>query len=76
MEKCFSRVQGVDYHETFAPVAKMDSIRLVFAISASKHWEAHHMDVKSAFLHGDIHEEIYIKHPEGYITNPVEIEPR
>ena len=56
--KGFSQVQGVDYHETFAPVAKMDSIRLVLAISASKHWEVHHMDVKSAFLHGDIHEEI------------------
>ena len=47
--KVFSQVQGVDYHETFAPVAKMDSIRLVLAISASKHWEVHHMDVKSAF---------------------------
>ena len=43
----------MDYHETFAPVAKMDSILLVLAISASKHWEVHHMDVKSAFLHGD-----------------------
>ena len=45
-------------HETFAPVAKMDSIRLVLAISASKHWEVHHMDVKSGFIHGYIHEEI------------------
>ena len=70
VEKGFSHVQGLDYHETFARVAKMDSIGLVFAISASKHWEVHHMDVKSAFLHGDIHEEIYMKHPEGYITDP------
>ena len=54
--KGFSQVQGVDYHETFAPVTKMDSIRLVLEISASKHWEVHHMDVKSAFIHGDIHE--------------------
>ena len=44
--KFFSRVQRVDYHETFAPIAKMDSIRLVLAISASKHWEVHHMDIK------------------------------
>ena len=65
VEKCFSQVQGVDYHENFAPVAKMDSILLVLAISASKNWEVHHMDLKSAFLHRDIHEEIYIKHPEG-----------
>ena len=70
VEKYFSQFQGVDYHETFASVAKMDSIRLVFAISASKHWKVHHMDVKSSFLHGYIHEEIYIKHPEGYITDP------
>ena len=58
MAKGFSQVQGVDYHETFSPVAKMDSIRLVLAILASKHWEVHHMDVKSEFMHGDIHEEI------------------
>ena len=68
--KGYSQVQGLDYHETFAPVSKMDSIRLVLAISASKHWEVHHMDVESAFMHGDIHEDIYMNHPEGYITDP------
>ena len=60
----------MDYHETFAPVAKMDSICLVLAISASKHWGVHHMDVKSEFLHGYIHEYIYMKQPEFYISNP------
>ena len=70
VEKSFSQVQGVDYYETFASVAKMDSIRLVLAISASKHWELNRMDVKSGFLHGDIHEEIYIKYHEGYISDP------
>ena len=68
--KGFSQVQGVDYTETFAPVAKMDSIRLVLAISASKHWEVHHMDVKSAFLHGDLAEEVYMQQPEGYTSDP------
>ena len=68
--KCFSQVQGVYYHETFAPVAKMDSIHLVLAIVASKHWEVHHMDVKSVFIHGYLHEEIYMKQPEGYISDP------
>ena len=48
----------------------MDSIRLVLAISASKHWEVHHMDVKLEFMHGYIHEDIYMKHPEGYISDP------
>ena len=49
-----SQVHGIEYNETFAPVAKMDYIRLVFAITDSKQWEVHHMDVKSAFIHGDI----------------------
>ena len=48
----FSKFQGIDYNETFSPVAKMDSIRLVLAIASSKQWEVHNMDVKSAFLHG------------------------
>ena len=46
--------------ETFALVAKMDFIKLVLTIVASKCWEVHHMDVKSAFIHGEIQEEIYI----------------
>ena len=60
----------MEYHETFAPVAKMDSIRLVLAILASKHWEVHRMDVKSAFIHGYIHEDIYMKKTKGYISEP------
>ena len=48
----------------------MDSIRLVLAIAASKRWEVHHMDVKSAFLHGDLEEAIYMKQPEGFIDDP------
>ena len=60
----------MDYHETFAPVAKMNSIRLFLAIFTSKHWEVHHMDVKSAFIHGDIHDEIYMNQHEGYISDP------
>ena len=60
----------MDYHETFAPVEKMDSIRLVLAIAASKHWEVHHMDLKSDFFHGDLQEEIYINNPKGYTSDP------
>ena len=52
--KGFSKFQGIDYNETFAPVAKMDSIRLFLVIAASKKWEVHHMDVKSAFIHDDM----------------------
>ena len=48
----------------------MDSIRLSLAIAASKQWEVHHMDVKCAFLNGDIIEEIYMQQPEGFVSNP------
>ena len=65
-----SQVHGIDYNETFAPVAKMDSIRLALAITASKQWEVHHMDVKCAFLNGDINEEIYMEKLEGFVSNP------
>ena len=68
--KYFSQVQGVDYHDTFALVAKIDSIRLVLAISASKRWEVHHMNVKLVFIHGYIHEKIYMNQSKGYITDP------
>ena len=51
----------MDYKETFAPVANMDSIRIVFSIAISKQWEVHHMDVKSVSIHGDLHEEIYMQ---------------
>ena len=48
----------------------MDSLRLVLAIVASMHWEVHRMDVKSDFIHGDLDEEIYMNHIEGYKSYP------
>ena len=67
--KGFSQVEGIDYTETFAPVAKMNSIHLVLSFVASYKWEVHQMDVKSTFLHGDLHEAIYIEQPPGFIHN-------
>ena len=60
VSKGYSQLHGIYYNETFAPVAKMDSIRLNLAIAASKQWQVHHMDVKSAFLNGDLNEDIYM----------------
>ena len=48
----------------------MDSIRLSLAIAASRKWEVHHIDVKCAFINGDINEEIYMQQPEGFVSNP------
>ena len=67
--KGFSQVEGIDYTETFSPVAKMNSIFLVLSLAASFKWEVHQMDVKSAFLPGDLHEEIYMEQPPGFIQN-------
>ena len=68
--KGYSQVHGINYNDTFAPVAKMDSIRIDLAIASSKKWEVHHMDVKCAFLNGDMNQEVYMQQPEGFVSNP------
>jgi hypothetical protein len=67
--KGFSQVEGIDYNETFSPLAKMNSICLVLSLTASHKWEFHQMDVKCAFLHDDLKEEIYMEQPPGYVQN-------
>jgi hypothetical protein len=62
----FSQVEGVDYDETFAPVARHTSIRVVNSIAAEMGWKIHQMDVKTAFLNGLIEEEVYIEQPLGF----------
>jgi len=59
---------GVDYFDTFAPVSRLDTIHLLFAISAQFGWKVHRMDVKSAFLNGYLEEEIYVEQPKGFIV--------
>jgi hypothetical protein len=67
--KGFQQIHGIDYDETFAPVAKMESIRLVLPIATVKGWEVHQMNVKNVFLHGDLSKEIYMEKPQGFIHN-------
>jgi hypothetical protein len=62
-------VHGIDYDETFAQVVKMDSIRLALSITAAKGWEFHQMDMKNAFLHGDLSKEIYMEQPQGFMQD-------
>ena len=64
----FSQVKGIDYDETFAPVARYTSTRLMLALSAQMGWKIHQMDVKTSFLNGKIEEEVYIEQLEGFET--------
>jgi hypothetical protein len=65
--KGYAQQLGVDYGEIFAPVAKFTSIRVILAIGANLNMEIHQMDVKTAFLNGDLTEEIYMDVPEGLV---------
>ena len=62
----FCQKEGIDYEETFAPVARLEAIRILLAFAASKGFKLFHMDVKSAFLNGFIEEEVYVRQPPGF----------
>src|SRR6195952_2542448 len=66
--KGFSQKEGLDYKETFAPVAKFASIRALLALAAHQDYEVHQMDVKTAFLNGDLDVELYMQQPEGFVA--------
>ena len=62
----YSQIQGFDYGETFAPVARLESIRILLAFATSHNFILHQMDVKSAFLNGPLNELVYVKQPSGF----------
>ncbi|KAL4295771.1 hypothetical protein GQ457_12G011150 [Hibiscus cannabinus] len=67
--KGFTQREGIDYTETFSPVSKKDSLRIVLALVAQFDLELQQMDVKTAFLNGDLEEEVYMKQPEGFSSS-------
>ena len=62
----YSQVEGIDYGETFAPIACLESIRLLIAYASHHNFNLQQMDVKSAFLNGPINELVYVKQPPGF----------
>lgn len=64
--KGYAQIFGIDFSDTFAPVARLDTIRMLLAIAAQKGWKIYQLDVKSAFLNGFLEEEIYVEQPEGF----------
>jgi hypothetical protein len=68
VEKGYSKVEGVNFSDSFSPITKLTSIRVIMSLDATFDVEIEQMDVKTMFLHGDLEEQIYIKHIEGFIV--------
>jgi hypothetical protein len=64
--RCFMLWEDTDFNDTFALVARMESIRLLFTLAAQEGWRIHHKDVKSTFLNGDLKNEVYVYQPPGF----------
>lgn len=62
----YTQEAGVDFDEIYAPITRMEIMRLLLALATQWRWVVYHFDVKSAFLNGDIQEEIYVEQPPGY----------
>lgn len=62
----FTQIPGVDFSSTYAPVIRSESVRLIFALAAKKQWSVFHFDIKTAFLNGDLTEDVYVHQPQGY----------
>jgi hypothetical protein len=65
--KGYAQTYGIDYEETYSPIAKMTTIRAIIVMAVTKRWSLHQMDVMNVFRHGDLHEEMYMEQPLGYV---------
>jgi len=67
--KGFKQKEGIDYFDTYAPVARITSIRVLMALASIFDLYVHQMDVKTAFLNGNLEEEVYMEQPEGFVMS-------
>ena len=72
MAQGFSQKYGLDYDETFSPVVRFESLRTVIALAMQNGLKLHQMDVTTAFLNGELQEEVYMKQPEGFVAKSQE----
>ena len=63
-----AQIYGMDYFDTFSPIAKMTSIQLFISLAATYNWDLHQLDIKNVFLHGDLQDEVYMKQPQGFVA--------
>ena len=65
--KGYNQEEGIDFYESFAPVAQIEAIRLFLAYAAQKSFTVYQMDMKTAFLYGELEEEVYVRQLEGFV---------
>ncbi|KAL0315559.1 UNVERIFIED_CONTAM: Retrovirus-related Pol polyprotein from transposon RE2 [Sesamum radiatum] len=71
--KGYSQIEGIDYNDSFSPVAKTVTVRLFLGIAAAHFWPVHQLDINNAFLHGFLDEEVYMTPPDGYSAPPGQV---
>lgn len=64
--KGLHQIEGIDYTDSFSPLAKLVTVRVLLVVATAKRWSIRHVDISNAFLHGSLDEEVYMTPPQGY----------